>query len=131
MAELKKRILYIDDDISSRELGVFNLEKAGYEIDCAANGKEGLRLFSPARHDLVITDIKMPELSGIAVLRNINQTAPHVPVVVITAYLSSELTVTVMKIGAFGLLSKPFNRDEFIKMVERALNGSDTASQMT
>src|SRR3972149_1196615 len=87
------RILFIDDDKAGREVALFNLRRAGYELTPAADGQEGLSLFSPEKFDLVITDVKMPGISGIDVLRRIRAQAPEVPVLVITAFGNVETAV--------------------------------------
>ncbi len=115
------RILFIEDDASGREVGVFNLEKAGFEVDAAASGEEGLELFDPERHSLVITDVRMPGLSGMEVLAEVKRRAPRVPVLVITAYANVDLAVDAMKAGAFDFIGKPFNRDHLLIAVNKAL----------
>src|SRR3972149_1783056 len=69
------RILFIDDDPAGREVALFNLRKAGYETIPAADGREGLSLFSASPFDLVITDLKMPGISGMEVLRKVRAVA--------------------------------------------------------
>ncbi|MFH2010426.1 MAG: sigma-54 dependent transcriptional regulator [bacterium] len=117
----KASILFIEDDPSGRELGLFNLKKAGYQVEGAVDGVQGLEQFDPARHDLVITDVKMPGLSGLDVLRRIKERAPDVPVLVITAYGNVDVAVDAMKAGAFDFIGKPFNRDHLLLTVGKAL----------
>jgi DNA-binding NtrC family response regulator len=127
----KLGILFIEDDASGREMGVFNLEKAGYRVDAAEDGKSGLALFTPAKHALVITDLKMPGLSGMEVLKSIKSSAPDVPVLVITAYASVERAVDAMKLGAFDFIGKPFNRDHLLLTVEKALKTANLTKEVT
>ncbi|MCP4680211.1 MAG: sigma-54-dependent Fis family transcriptional regulator [Deltaproteobacteria bacterium] len=117
----RHRILFIEDDTSGREVGVFNLEKAGFDVDTAASGEEGLELFDSEKHTLVITDVRMPGISGMEVLSEVKKRAPHVPVLVITAYANVDLAVDAMKAGAFDFIGKPFNRDLLIITVNKAL----------
>ena len=117
----KHRILLIEDDASGRELGAFNLRSAGHEVEVAENGEQGLTLFAAGQHDLVITDIRMPGLSGMDVLARIKQTAPDVPVVVITAFGSVDVAVGAMRAGAYDFIEKPFKRDQLLITVARAL----------
>jgi two-component system NtrC family response regulator len=124
-------ILFIEDDASGREMGVFNLEKAGFQVDSAADGDSGLNLFSPQKHALVITDLKMPGLSGMEVLKEVKKLAPHVPVLVITAYANVELAVEAMKLGAFDFIGKPFNRDHLILTVKKALENSRLSQEVS
>lgn len=117
----KQRILFIEDDPAGRELGLFNLKKAGYLTDEAKDGTEGLGLFSARRYDLVITDLKMPGISGMDVLREIKSQRPRVPVIVVTAYGNVNRAVEAMKLGAQDFIGKPFNRDHLLLVVEKAL----------
>ncbi len=115
------RILFIEDDSSGRDVGVFNLEKAGFNVDAVASGEEGLELFESKKHVLVITDVRMPGISGMEVLAEVKKRAPQVPVLVITAYANVDLAVDAMKAGAFDFIGKPFNRDYLLLTVKKAL----------
>ncbi len=115
------RILFIDDDRAGREVALFNLRKAGYGVEAASDGGEGLAAFSPEKFDLVITDLKMPGISGIEVLRRIRETTPDIPVLVITAFGNVETAVEAMKEGAHDFIGKPFHRDQLLLAVEKAL----------
>ena len=114
-------ILLIEDDDSGRELGLFNLRKAGYTVDGAADGEAGLARFAPERHALVITDLQMPGIGGMEVLRRVKERSPETPVLVITAYGDIEVAVAAMKAGAFDFLGKPFHRDHLVMTVHKAL----------
>ena len=81
----EKAILFIEDDDAGRELGLFNLRRAGHTVDGARDGAEGLRLFDPERHALVVTDVRMPGAGGLEILREVKARAPDTPVLVITA----------------------------------------------
>jgi two-component system NtrC family response regulator len=119
-----KRILFIEDDPAGRELGLFNLKKAGYRTDEAQDGAGGLKLFSSRNYDLVITDLKMPGVSGMDVLREVKKQDPQMPVIVVTAYGNMERAVEAMKLGAYDFIGKPFNRDHLLLAVEKALERS-------
>ncbi len=127
---MTQRILFIEDDASGREMGVYNLKKAGYDVDAVARGEEGLKLFSPERHDLLITDIKMPGISGIEVLQEVRKQAPDVPVLVITAYATVEAAVEAIRLGAADFIGKPFNRDHLLMVVEKALHSRELNRQL-
>jgi len=118
---LTGRILFIDDDRAGREVALFNLRRAGCVVTSAADGREGLSVFSTEKFDLVITDVKMPGISGIEVLRRIKKQAPEIPVLVITAFGNVETAVEAMKNGAYDFIGKPFQRDQLLLSVERAL----------
>jgi len=114
-------ILFIEDDDSGRELGLYNLRKAGWAVEGAADGEAGLALFTPERHALVITDLKMPGIGGLELLLRVKARSPETPVLVITAYGDIELAVAAMKAGAFDFLGKPFHRDHLVLTVQKAL----------
>ncbi len=117
----EKAILFIEDDDAGRELGLFNLRRAGHAVDGARDGAEGLRLFDPERHALVVTDVRMPGAGGLEVLREVKARAPDTPVLVITAYADVDLAVAAMKAGAFDFIGKPFHREHLLLTVEKAL----------
>lgn len=116
------RILFIDDDRSGREVALFNLRKAGYDVTPASDGREGLALFSPEKFDLVVTDLKMPAVDGMEVLETVRRISPETPVLVITAFGNVETAVEAMKRGAYDFIGKPFQRDQILLSVEKALD---------
>jgi len=115
------KILIIDDDTSLRRVLEFNLQEEGYEVFAAADGEEGLRIFDEQQPDLVITDLKMPGISGFQVLGAVKERSPQVPVMVLTAFGAVETAVEAMKLGAYDYITKPFNRDELRLTVRKAL----------
>jgi DNA-binding NtrC family response regulator len=117
----KPSILLIDDDDSLRRVMEFNLTEAGYKVQTAASGEEGLTLFEKDSFDAVITDITMPGMSGMEVLAKIRERDGAPPVIVITAYGTIESAVEAMKQGAFDYITKPFNRDELRLTLGKAL----------
>ncbi len=127
---MTSRILFIDDDKAGREVALFNLRKAGYEVAAASDGQEGLDAFAAGSFDLVVTDVKMPGISGIDVLRRVRATSPDVPVLVITAFGNVDTAVTAMKEGAYDFIGKPFHRDQLLLAVEKALERRRLASEV-
>ena len=114
-------ILIIDDDISLRRVLEYNMQEEGYEVLAAANGAEGLELFERHNPALVITDLKMPGMSGFEVLAAIKERSPETLVMVITAFGAVETAVEAMRLGAYDYVTKPFNRDELKLIVKKAL----------
>ena len=114
-------ILIIDDDISLRRVLEYNLQEEGYDVLAAANGVEGLELFDRHNPALVITDLKMPGMSGFQVLAAIKERSPETLVMVITAFGAVETAVEAMRLGAYDYVTKPFNRDELKLIVKKAL----------
>ena len=118
---MARKILIIDDDTSLRRVLEYNLQEEGYDVIAAGDGKEGLLLFDEQPPDLVITDLKMPGVSGFQVLEAIKKRSPQVPVMVLTAFGAVETAVEAMKLGAYDYITKPFNRDELRLVVRKAL----------
>jgi two-component system NtrC family response regulator len=124
------RILFIDDDKAGREVALFNLRKAGHEVTAASDGQEGLAAFAKDPFDLVVTDVKMPGISGIEVLKRVRRKAPEVPVLVITAFGNVETAVEAMKEGAYDFIGKPFHRDQLLLAVDKALERRRLAAEV-
>lgn len=117
----KPIILLIDDDDSLRRVMEYSLTEAGYRVQTASSGEEGLLLFGKASFGAVITDITMPGMSGMEVLDVIRRQDPGMPVIVITAYGTIESAVDAMKQGAFDYITKPVSRDELRLTLDKAL----------
>ncbi len=126
---MKKTILLADDDDNLRRVLEFQLSEAGYKILMAADGAEAFEIFTTNDFDCVITDLRMPKLSGLELLEKIKTVNAETPVVVITAFGEVETAVSAMKAGAFDYVNKPFNRDEILLTLERALNFGETKNE--
>ncbi len=111
-------------------MALFNLRKAGYEVTAAEDGAGGLSAFAASPFDLVITDLKMPGIPGMEVLRKIRAGSPDVPVLVITAFGNVETAVAAMKEGAYDFIGKPFHRDQLLLAVEKALDRRRLATEV-
>ena len=120
----QRLVLLVEDDPSGREMAAYNLRSAGYEVDTAAHGGEGLALFDRRHHELVITDLRMPTMSGMDLLRELHGRAPDVPVIMVTAFGDVDTAVEAMKAGAHDFLPKPFSRDQLLLRAERALHSA-------
>lgn len=117
----KKRILIVDDDESLRWVTQAQLQQSGYEVAAAEDGAsalEQIRSFSP---DLVITDLKMPGMSGLDLLKEIRADHPDILVIMVTAFGTVENAVEAMKAGAYDYITKPVNIDELRLIVDRGL----------
>ena len=117
----ERRILFIDDEETAREVARYNLERAGYAVDLAASAEEGLERFEPGLHPLVITDLRLPGKDGMAVLKAALQRDGDTAVIVITAFGDVETAVKAMRQGAYDFIPKPFNRDQLLLTVSRAM----------
>jgi two-component system, NtrC family, response regulator AtoC len=115
-----KRILIADDEINIRRVLEAILRRDGYDVVTAANGDEALAGMSRGIHT-VITDLKMPGLDGMGLLRKLSADFPDVPVVMITAHGSVENAVEAVKLGAFDYVEKPFDQEQIRQIVAKAL----------
>jgi DNA-binding response OmpR family regulator len=120
--ESRGTILVVDDEESIRDIVSRRLEEEGYQCTTASDGKEALWKSFMHDFDLVLTDIKMPGMSGLEVLSQIANDHPDTGVVMITALAETKTAVEAMKIGAFDYVTKPFNLDDLVMRVERALD---------
>ena len=118
---MKAKILVIDDDTSLRRVLEYNLQEEGYEVQAASSGEEGLYLFGQAQPSLVITDMKMPGMDGLMVLKSVKERSPETLVIIITAFGTVDVAVEAMKAGAYDYITKPFNRDALKLTVRKAL----------
>jgi two-component system NtrC family response regulator len=114
-------ILIIDDDTSLRRVLEYNLQEEGYSVMTAEGGEQGLELFAERSPALVITDLKMPGMSGFQVLSKIKAVSPETLVIVLTAFGAVDTAVEAMKLGAYDYITKPFNRDQLKLVVKKAL----------
>jgi DNA-binding NtrC family response regulator len=115
-----KRVLIADDELNIRRVLEAILRRDGYEVVTAANGEEALAQMS-REVNTVITDLKMPGLDGMGVLKRLSVDFPDVPVVMITAHGSVESAVEAVKLGAFDYLEKPFDQEQIRQIVAKAL----------
>ena len=115
------RVLVVDDERSMRELLSITLRQAGYDVALAENGDAAIEQLRAESFDLIVTDLRMHETDGMAVLRAARELAPETPVVVVTAYASTETAVEAMKLGAYDYVTKPFKLDEIRVTLGNAL----------
>lgn len=118
---MKKKILIVDDEKSMREMLKILFEKEGFQVETAENGKNALNLISENLYDIVISDIRMEEISGIDLLREIKSNNYPPQVILMTAYASTETAIEALKLGAVDYIIKPFNVNELLFRVNSAL----------
>jgi DNA-binding NtrC family response regulator len=114
-------ILVVEDKDSMAEMLKETLESEGYKVISAINGTEGMKYLKGERIDLVLTDVKLPQKSGIDILKASKEENQLIPVIVMTAYGSIEIAVEAMKMGAFDFITKPFDTDHLLMLIKRAL----------
>ena len=126
---LAAHILVVDDEVNIRNALVTMLEKKGYRVYGAGTGEVALQYLEEARMDLVITDMRMPGISGIEFLRRLKGRWSDIEVVVMTAFGSIDTAVEAMRLGAYDYLTKPIDRERFGVVVEKALERHALASE--
>ncbi|MBN4067342.1 sigma-54-dependent Fis family transcriptional regulator [Simkania negevensis] len=115
-----EKVLVVDDEVLIRSFLIEALGRQGYEVTGAESGEKAVQLLKEKNYDLVITDMKMPGLSGMDVLRKIKELAPSTVVIIMTAFGSIENAVEAMSLGAFNYLIKPFSPDTIEAMIQKA-----------
>jgi DNA-binding NtrC family response regulator len=115
-------ILIVDDKDLMRDSLCEILVRAGYDVDSCANGLLALAQVQKATYDIIITDLKMPELDGIGFLAALKEKGCESKIIMMTAYASVDTAVEAMQNGAYDYIQKPFDADEILILVERALS---------
>src|SRR5438552_15711277 len=122
-------LLIADDDPGLRESLERTLTREGFRVILASDGRGALERLQGGGIDLVVTDLKMPGLTGIEVLRAAKAIAPDVDVILLTAFGTVEEAVKAMKDGAYDFLTKPFRREQLLKLISKALERRDLIEQ--
>jgi DNA-binding NtrC family response regulator len=119
MVKDQKRILVVDDEENAR-IGLSRLlAKEGFVVDSVANGFEALSYLQQQEVNLVVTDINMPEMNGIAFLRELNKSFPNTNVIMVTAYGGVESYIEAMNLGAFEYINKPVKIEELKSILKK------------
>lgn len=116
-----ERILVIDDEESIRSTLEEFLVLANYRVETAASGKEGLDRLGRDTFDLVLTDLRLPDIDGLEVIKWLRETQPALPVLVMTGHATVESTIRALRLGAYDYLQKPFRLDEIERTIENCL----------
>ncbi len=127
MISERKQILVVDDEPNLRRVLSAQLARDGYDVHTAEDGEQALITLGEHHIDLVITDLKMPKLDGMQLLRRIVELEPELPVVMITAHGTVDNAVEALKTGAFDYITKPFDQSEVRTIVRKALRTRDLA----
>ena len=115
-----RRLLIIDDEANMRHMLSLLTGKAGYVVTLAENGQEGLNALAGQEVDLILCDLKMPQLNGLEFLTKVKDIGVDAPIVMMSAYAAIEDAVESMKAGAYDFITKPFKADEVLLTLERA-----------
>ena len=119
---IRSRLLVVDDDEASRSVVAEALQAEGYEVATARGGLEALALAREQAFDLVVSDIRMPDLDGLELLRGLRAVTPELSVILMTAFGSVEAALRAIKEGAYDYVSKPLHLDELLLTVRRAID---------
>lgn len=125
-----KRILVVDDEESVRWALRKAMEGAGYRVDLAADGPAGLVAASDPGVELVLLDVRLPGQDGLELLREVRKRRPDLPVIMMTAYGTLQVAVEAMKLGAYDYIGKPFDTDEVLLVVQKALEAQALALEV-
>jgi nitrogen regulation protein NR(I) len=123
----KKQVLIVDDEPNLRKILAAQLSRDGYDVLLAEDGEQGLQILKENHVDLVVTDLKMPKVDGMSLLRQAIAEQPELPIVMITAHGTVDTAVEALKLGAFDYLTKPFDKDEVRQIVAKALKTRELA----
>jgi two-component system response regulator AtoC len=129
----RKQVLIVDDEPNLRKILSAQLTRDGYDVLTAEDGEQGLQHLRDHHIDLVITDLKMPKVDGMTLLKKALEEEPELPVVLVTAHGTIDTAVEALKSGAFDFVTKPFDKDEVRQIVAKALRtrelrGADATS---
>jgi DNA-binding NtrC family response regulator len=124
-----EELLVVDDEPQMLIAINETLRRSGYSITTAGSGMEAIRRLKEKYYQLVITDMRMPEVSGLDLLRKVKSLAPQIPVILLTAYGTVQNAVDAMRDGAFDYLLKPFSSEALENVVRRALNSSSKRNE--
>ncbi|MCK5485363.1 MAG: sigma-54-dependent Fis family transcriptional regulator, partial [Desulfobacterales bacterium] len=116
----EKRLLVIDDEENMRHMLSTVLGKAGYIIETASNGHEGLKMTESTAYDFILCDIKMPNMSGMDFLKAARDKLRATTVIMMSAYGTIDTAIEAMKLGAYDYISKPFKTDEVYLTLKKA-----------
>ena len=114
------RVLVVEDDLRMRYFLKELLEKQGYRVTCSPDGRNAVLLIKEHAFDVILTDLKMPELGGMELISCAKEECPYTPVVMLTAFATVDSAVEAMKIGAYDYIQKPFEPDILLLTVKRA-----------
>ena len=124
-----KQVLVADDEENLRRVLTAQLQHDGYEVHSVGDGASVLQAMSEHHIDVLITDLRMPKLDGMKVLKAVSDRYPHVPVIMITAHGTVDTAVEALKLGAFDYVTKPFDQAELRRVVSKAAKTRELSQQ--
>lgn len=121
MEDKDYHLLVVDDELSMRELLEYLFIKEGYRVDSAESGAQAIKMQDKTTYDLIVCDIRLGDITGLDVLRAAKAKHPNIVVIMISAYVTAEVAVEAMNEGAYDYVPKPFDNDELLETIARAL----------
>ena len=129
---MNKVIMVLDDDVGVARLCQQVLERAGFEVICVTNPVQGISILQQARVDLLLIDIRMPKIDGFQVMEQARQFQPDLAIVVMTGFGTVETAIQALRLGANGLMLKPFTKtSELVESVNQALQEKEHQREMS
>src|SRR5438105_5170153 len=130
LRSLKARILVVDDDESTRELFAELLQRWGYDVEQTGDGHDALKLAAELHPDVIISDLVMPKLDGLALTRALREETPETPVIIITGKGTIDAAVEAVREGVFDFVEKPLDPARLKVILQRALEKKETLHEM-
>src|SRR5688572_16961617 len=130
MAVAVKQVLIADDEPNLRRVLIAQLARDGFEVHAVEDGEAALGVLSEHHIDVVISDLRMPKLDGMGLLKRIVAEYPDLPVIMITAHGTVDTAVEALKCGAFDYVTKPFDRAELQRVVSKASKSHELSGQL-
>jgi DNA-binding response OmpR family regulator len=119
---LKKRVLIVDDEAEIREIFATILEAQGFDVELAEDGRSALKQTAALKFDLIISDIRMPGMSGVELIKNLRESAEHLPRFLLMSGYADYSTKQLHEMGCDGFISKPFAVEDFLDKIRRVLD---------
>src|SRR5215210_6772255 len=118
---MMKRALVVDDDRAMLDLMRFQLKDEGFEVSTAENGQKGLDFVQEKEFDIILTDLQLPDFSGIEMVKRCKEISPDTEIIMVTGFGSTEKAIEATKAGAFYYIEKPIEFEELFVLIEKAI----------
>ena len=129
--EEKYKILFVDDEENIRELGKRILQIGKYEVDTAVNGKDAFEKIANTYYNVIITDMKMPEIDGLEIIEKVKEISPFTDVIMITGHATVETAMKAISLGAYDYIVKPFDMGKLILLVGHCIERQKLRKEIT